>query len=74
MTALLALLFGIPVVHAAADPTLINAVGGITNSATENVTGIVASSTVMSGVGLFLAITLGIGLLFWLLKKGIRGR
>jgi len=56
---------------AVADPTLINAVEDLGTAASENVTGILGSS-VITTVGLFLAIVIGVGLVFKFLKRGAR--
>jgi len=61
--------FGINTAHAVANPTLINAVEDVSTAASENVTGVIGSTTVVTTIGVFLAITIGVGLLFRLLKR-----
>lgn len=65
VSGVLATLVPFTATHAAADATLVNAVGNIATSAQDNVTGVMSSAAFVGFVGLLLSI----GIAWALIKK-----
>lgn len=60
------------ITHAAAEPELVNAAGAVATSAQDNVLGILGNSTLVATIGVLLAITIGVALIFKFLKRSSR--
>jgi len=65
-------LFGVHAAEAAANATLINAANDVSTATQENVLGILGSATVVTWIGIGLAITIGLAFLFKLSKRAVR--
>lgn len=72
MYTLLLTLFGVPIAHAAADPTLVNATESMATATKDNVLGVLGSTTVIGAIGLFLAISIAVVWVMRFTKKAAK--
>jgi hypothetical protein len=66
------LAFLVPTAYAAAEPALVNAAGSIATATQDNVIGVISNATLITTMGVLLAVVIGVGLLFKFLKRSAK--